>query len=170
MTLMSLQQQVLQNKDLDLPTQQELLAQFRCDEIAASAFASFAEAVVAFRKPIDAGQILETLGAAMTDSRHAALSAFDTNASRYHSSVYQRKREELMAKMNATLAALFVSQLTNLQKTIIKDFRQNMVDSLKGEGYDFGALVREGQAKAEQTFLRKAAGNAKYLPTVRIGR
>lgn len=63
-----------------------------------------------------------------------------------------------MAKMNATLAALFVSQLTNLQKSIVKDFRQNMLESLKGEGYDFGALVREGQAKAERTFLEKAAG------------
>lgn len=152
------QQQVLQNKDLDLPTQQELLAQFRCDEIAASAFSTFADAVTAFRKPIDAGNILDTLGSLMKDNRQVALTAFDASASRYHSGVYQRKRAELMSKMNATLSTLFISQLGNLQKTIIKDFRQSMRDSLKGEGYDFGKLVQEGQAKARKTFADQASG------------
>lgn len=93
----------------------------------------------------------------MTEHRTAALAAFDTNASRYHSGVYQRKRAELMAQMNATLSTLFVSQLTNLQKTIVKRFRQNMLERLKGEGYDFGSLVLEEQKKAEQDFLRQAS-------------
>ena len=34
-------EQVQTNKDLDLPTQQELLAQFRCDEISAVALSEF---------------------------------------------------------------------------------------------------------------------------------
>jgi hypothetical protein len=152
-----LQQQVLQNKDLDLPTQQELLAQFRCDEIAAAAFAVFNEAVALFRRPIDGGKIVEALGSLMTEHRTTALAAFDINASRYHSGVYQRKRAELMAQMNATLSTLFVSQLTNLQKTIVKRFRQNMLDRLKGEGYDFGSLVQEEQKKAEQDFVQQAS-------------
>lgn len=148
---------MLQNKDLDLPTQQELLAQFRCDEIAAGALLAFTEAVSAFRKPIDGGKVLETLGKLMADHRTAALAAFDTSASRYHSGVYQRKRAELMAQMNATLSTLFVSQLTNLQKSIIKRFRQNMLESLKTEGYDFGSLVQEEQKKAERDFLLQAS-------------
>lgn len=151
------QQQVLQNKDLDLPTQQELLAQFRCDEIAAAALAIFAEAVSLFRKPIDGGKIVETLGSMMTEQRTTALSAFDASASRYHSGVYQRKRAELMAQMNATLSALFVSQLTNLQKTMVKRFRHNMLERLTGEGYDFGSLVKEEHARAEADFLQQAS-------------
>lgn len=151
------QQQVLQNKDLDLPTQQELLAQFRCDEISAAALAVFAEAVTIFRKPIDGGKIVETLGSLMTEQRSTALAAFDASASRYHSGVYQRKRTELMSQMNATLSALFVSQLTNLQKTIVKRFRQNMLQRLTGEGYDFGSLVKEEQMQAEEDFLQQAA-------------
>ncbi|MCO5592372.1 hypothetical protein L7F22_046374 [Adiantum nelumboides] len=51
------EEQVVTNKDLDLPTQQELLAQFRCDEIASVAFGEFATEIKAFRKPIEAGSV-----------------------------------------------------------------------------------------------------------------
>ncbi|KAJ1999616.1 Dynamin-like GTPase that mediates homotypic ER fusion, partial [Coemansia thaxteri] len=42
-------EQVASNRDLDLPTQQELLAQFRCDEIAAAALEPFRAALGALR-------------------------------------------------------------------------------------------------------------------------
>ena len=63
--LESVWEQIMQNKDLDLPTQQELLAQFRCDEIAAAAAAAFAAAMTALRSALDAGQVLATLGVDM---------------------------------------------------------------------------------------------------------
>lgn len=50
------------NKDLDLPTQQELLAQFRCDEIATVALATFTEQAKSQRRPIEAGRVVEGLG------------------------------------------------------------------------------------------------------------
>lgn len=71
--LESIWEQVMANKDLDLPTQQELLAQFRCDEIANASFAVFSNEVKAFRRPIEAGTVLETLGADMGRHRATAL-------------------------------------------------------------------------------------------------
>ena len=76
------QQQILENKDLDLPTQQELLAQFRCDEIASAAFLAFEAQTAVYKRPIDAGQVLDGLGPGMSDARQVALVAFDTAASR----------------------------------------------------------------------------------------
>lgn len=64
------------NKDLDLPTQQELLAQFRCDEIATVALASFNEEVRSVRRPIEAGNVVDGLGRMMVGWKEAALSAF----------------------------------------------------------------------------------------------
>jgi hypothetical protein len=61
------------NKDLDLPTQQELLAQFRCDEIANVAFTAFLEATKAFGTPSGAGKIVKGLGTSMETARAAAL-------------------------------------------------------------------------------------------------
>ena len=151
------QQQVLENKDLDLPTQQELLAQFRCDEIASAAFLAFEAQTAAYRRPIDAGQVLDGLGPGMSDARQVALVAFDTAASRYHAGVYSRKRAELLSKMNASLASLFVGQLTNLQKATVRDFRAHMQAALKsGESYDFGTVVGEATHAAEQRFVVQA--------------
>jgi len=68
------QEQVQTNKDLDLPTQQELLAQFRCDEISSVALADFVEQSKSQRRPIEAGYVVEGLGDLMRNWRSQALS------------------------------------------------------------------------------------------------
>ena len=151
-----LQEQVLTNKDLDLPTQQELLAQFRCDEIASTAFETFQSNISKYRQPIDAGSVLEELGSGMTESRASAIAQFDAAASRYHVGVYQRKRSELLAKMNASLSPLFVGQLKNLHKNIVKDYKSSMAAAIKTEGYDFGTLIKQANQKAEEQFIKQA--------------
>lgn len=67
-------EQVQTNKDLDLPTQQELLAQFRCDEISTVALAEFNEQAKSQRRPIEAGGVVESLGGMMRNWRTSALS------------------------------------------------------------------------------------------------
>ncbi|KAG0308863.1 Dynamin-like GTPase that mediates homotypic ER fusion, partial [Dissophora globulifera] len=66
-------EKIMTNKDLDLPTQQELLAQFRCDEIANAAFAVFTEAIKEFRHPIEAGHLVDGLGRKMKEIRDAVI-------------------------------------------------------------------------------------------------
>lgn len=61
------------NKDLDLPTQQELLAQFRCDEISAVALSEFIEQAKPQRRPIESGKVVEGLGSMMRSWRTGAL-------------------------------------------------------------------------------------------------
>lgn len=69
----SIWEQVQTNKDLDLPTQQELLAQFRCDEIAAAALAEFGEQAKSQKRPVEAGRVVDRLGAMMRQWRTDAL-------------------------------------------------------------------------------------------------
>lgn len=69
-------QQVLSEKDLDLPTQQELLAQFRCDEIAAGVMEVFSISIKAVRKPIEAGSVVDGLGGLMSKWINVAFSEF----------------------------------------------------------------------------------------------
>lgn len=74
--------QVQNNKDLDLPTQQELLAQFRCDEIAAVAVSKFlAGGVKDVRKVVERGDVVEGLGAVMAGWRDGAISKIPPYAS-----------------------------------------------------------------------------------------
>lgn len=70
------QEAVVSNKDLDLPTQQELLAQFRCDEIANTVFASFVEGLGAIGESPGVGKIIVGLGGKMEGIRESALGLF----------------------------------------------------------------------------------------------
>ncbi|KAJ7091897.1 RHD3/Sey1 [Mycena belliarum] len=134
-------EQVQTNKDLDLPTQQELLAQFRCDEISTVALAEFTEQTKSQRRPVEAGRVVDGLGAMMRAWRTDALTRYDRDASRYHAGVYQRKRTDLLAALDASLSPLFLGQLKNLHKTCLVTFKSEMLNGLRGEGYNFGEVV-----------------------------
>ncbi|KAG8882818.1 Dynamin-like GTPase that mediates homotypic ER fusion [Tulasnella sp. 332] len=150
-------EQVQSNKDLDLPTQQELLAQFRCDEIAAGALEEFGLQSKAFRKPIESGQIVEELGKKMRSWKDMAMTRFDTSASRYHKGVYIRKREGLVNQINSSLSPLFLGQLKNLHRQNLAKFKQALVDGVRvGGDYDFGAIVVQARQSAESSFETEA--------------
>lgn len=148
---------MLSNKDLDLPTQQEMLAQFRCDEIASAAFTSFATIVKPLRKPVESGSVLENLGTDMIRFRTGALQSFDKEASRYHADVYKRKRQDLLDKLNTALSPLFLGQLKNLHKIILASFKKSIVEKLRGESYNFGQVVAEERREAESKFKTAAS-------------
>lgn len=145
-------EQVMSNKDLDLPTQQEMLAQFRCDEIANVSFAAFATSIKPFRRPVESGSVLDALGSEMGSHRNTAMVQFDKEASRYHAEVYKRKRLDLLDKLNTALLPLFLGQLKNLHKTILASFKKSIVEKLRGEGYDFGQVVSQERKRAEAQF------------------
>ncbi|KAK9766268.1 Dynamin-like GTPase that mediates homotypic ER fusion [Basidiobolus ranarum] len=72
--LQAIWEKIVTNKDLDLPTQKELLAQYRCDEIANAAFSIFLEGIKEFRRPIEAGNVIEGLGPQIDEIRQIAIS------------------------------------------------------------------------------------------------
>ncbi|KAG9299450.1 hypothetical protein G9A89_009403 [Geosiphon pyriformis] len=148
--------QIMSNKDLDLPTQQELLAQYRCDEIATIAFEQFQEQIRGFRQPIETGKVIEDLGPQMEEIRNATIKQFDREASRYHSEVYKRKRNDIFHKANAQLHVFYLGQLKNLSKKAIAIFKSQVQENLKGEGYDFAKVVENARDQAEGLFLQGA--------------
>lgn len=146
------------NKDLDLPTQQELLAQFRCDELATIVVESFNASAKVVRKPVETGSIVQGLGALMRDWLSTALGKFDRDASRYHSGVYQRKRGELLLALHSSLSPLFLGQVKNLHKTAAHRYMKDLTAGLKEPGYDFAQVVNEATQKAIDTFVAGAKG------------
>ncbi|KAF9965938.1 Dynamin-like GTPase that mediates homotypic ER fusion [Mortierella alpina] len=147
---------IMTNKDLDLPTQQELLAQYRCDEIANSAFIVFQEKIKEFRQPIESGSIVEDLGPKMKDIRGVAMKSFDKDASRYHADVYQRKRSEVLTKANTMLEAYFLGQLKNLHKKAVNSFSANLQQALRQEGAEFSVVVAASKKDVMDSFLEGA--------------
>ncbi|KIJ68139.1 hypothetical protein HYDPIDRAFT_126865 [Hydnomerulius pinastri MD-312] len=142
-------EQVQTNKDLDLPTQQELLAQFRCDEISSTALAEFNEQAKSQKRPIEAGKVVEGLGALMKNWRDQALARYDRDAYRYHQGVYSRKRTDLHATITSTLTPLFVGQLKNLHKACLSTFKSALHTTLTGDGTDYNFADVVGKARGE---------------------
>ncbi|KAG0354729.1 RHD3/Sey1 [Gamsiella multidivaricata] len=147
---------IMTNKDLDLPTQQELLAQYRCDEIANAAFAVFQEKIKEFRQPIETGNIVDDLGPKMKDIRGTAIKSFDKDASRYHAEVYKRKRAEMLNKANHMLEAYFLGQLKNLHKKAVNMFSNNLQQAFRGDGAEFSVVVATAKKEALNFFLEGA--------------
>jgi hypothetical protein len=88
---------------------------------------------------------------------------FDRDASRYHSSVYQRKRADLLAALHASLSPLYLGQLKNLHKQAIVRFDKDLKEGLSKAGYDFGDLVRASKADAKEFFESGAKGMLETL-------
>ncbi|KDQ21608.1 hypothetical protein BOTBODRAFT_208395 [Botryobasidium botryosum FD-172 SS1] len=152
----SIWEQVQSNKDLDLPTQQELLAQFRCDELATLALEMFNTQAKSVRKPVEAGQVVEGLGGMMQSWKNESMARFDRDASRYHPGVYARKRADLVAQINSGLGPLFLGQLKNLHKFALSSFKKEVLAGIKGDGYDFGEVVLGATARNEGLFREGA--------------
>jgi hypothetical protein len=152
-------EQIMSNKDLDLPTQQELLAQFRCLEISRECMVAFDEVVA----PLEADQadaardgqpvIIKNMGKKLTSSRTTLLDAFEGEASRYHKGVYQKQREELITTVDGRLKLLFDGQLSAAQKLGLVAFDTAVSQSVKdgaksGSQYDFAEIVETEKTKA----------------------
>ena len=165
-------EQVQTNKDLDLPTQQELLAQFRCDEISAVALSAFNDLAKSQKRPIEAGKVVDALGEMMRTWRKESLSMsfhllngcltsfparYDRDASRYHQDVYKRKRADLIASLDSILSPLFLGQLKNLHKFCLVAFKKEMLDGMKGEEYNFAEVVKDARTRCEKRFVYAAS-------------
>ncbi|KAH9959029.1 RHD3/Sey1, partial [Lactifluus volemus] len=142
-------QQVRANKDLDLPTQQELLAQFRCDEISAGALTEFNNQGESEKQQIVTGKVISGFGEMMRAWRSRALSRYDREASRYHQDVYKRKRADLVERLDLTLSPLFLRQLRNTQSDVLASFKAEIDRGLSIAGYNFvDASKRQASAVA----------------------
>jgi hypothetical protein len=77
---------------------------------------------------------------------------YDRDASRYHKGVYTRKRADLVSVIDSTLSPLFLGQLKNLHKLAVVAFKQDLLNGLKGDNYDFAEVVTKATKKCEETF------------------
>ncbi|SLM40961.1 protein sey1 [Lasallia pustulata] len=161
--------QIVNNKDLDLPTQQELMAQFRCDEISREVLEIFDEAILPFETQQGEGVrsgtpvVLGGLGAAMRTARMKAVKNFETEASRYHKGVYGRKKTELEGKIDGRLKALFLGQLSAAHKSGVKAFSEAVSAAVKagqkkGATYDFAEIVDREKKSALSRYDKEARG------------
>ncbi|KAI5776428.1 RHD3/Sey1 [Geopyxis carbonaria] len=159
----SIWEQIVTNKDLDLPSQQELLAQFRCDEIAATCTNAFNEIMHPFEDKAQSGKVLEGLGPAMKKALTEAIEGFEESGGRYHKGVFERKRDDLRKALETRLRGLVVGQLSALSKRAVAEFTEEVTTVLKKANtsdssatYDFAQIVGDARGKVLEKFKAEA--------------
>lgn len=159
--------QIVNNKDLDLPTQQELLAQFRCDEISREVLEAFDVSITPLEEQQAEGvrigkpAVLKDLGTSGKAARFKSIKAFEVEASRYHKGVYERKRVELAGKIDTRLKALYQGQLSAAHKSGVTAFTDAVSTAVKagqkkGASYEFAEIVDREKAVALKQFETEA--------------
>lgn len=159
--------QIVNNKDLDLPTQQELLAQFRCDEISREVLVGFDASITPLEEKqaendrLGKPAVIADLGNLGKEARKKSILAFQTEASRYHKGVYTRKRSELEGKIDTRLKALYQGQLAAAHKVGVASFSEAVSSAVKagqkkGASYEFADIVEKQKAVALKQFETEA--------------
>lgn len=140
--------QIDNNKDLDLPTQQILVAKFKCDEIANNVYEEFLgkfEHHLAESKAVKDNSIdFKELGLLFVDLRNDSLENYDISASRYTSTVYESKRKLLNDKLVEKFKEIFEIYNNILVASNIKQFTTALSlgkKSLPGKNFQEGVDI-----------------------------
>ena len=147
----------MSNKDLDLPTQRELLAQFRCTELSSKALNELDADMAATFKELEGGNVVDGLGERMKNAWENAIGGFENMAARYEKSVYNVRRAELVEAIEKSLFVAFAAQTRNAERASLKMFTENL-KKVTSSKKDF----KSGVESAKQTsldFFKMSVGN-----------
>ncbi|ORX57143.1 root hair defective 3 GTP-binding protein [Piromyces finnis] len=133
----SIWDKVINNKDLDIPTQQHLLAQYRCEEIAKEENEIFLSKISPFKERLDNGEIIDNLGQDLLEFRDTAIKSFSVEGCRYRQDIYEKKKSDFLEQMNNTLYSYYTAQITNAQKAIVINFKEKFDDKVIDDNNDF---------------------------------
>lgn len=119
--LESIWTKVASNKDLDLPNQQDLLAQYRCDELAQDAFSELmadSENLCVNRKTVELAEFLSQA----EQLKRICIDSFSEKAHRYSNLVYEKKLLELIDRVDGHFYPVANTILMSLKSSLLTDF------------------------------------------------
>ncbi|ODV91266.1 hypothetical protein CANCADRAFT_44870 [Tortispora caseinolytica NRRL Y-17796] len=152
-------EQIIQNKDLDLPTQQHLVAQFRCDEIANDAQQLFSSALPP--PPYDIAHA-ESMCSSLHSAYSSALAHYDNYASRYPDDVYNLKKNELTALMSEHTSSIIAQYLDAVRSAVEDAFRSELSSASDTESFTQTVASAAASAKASYTEYIQSADPSEY--------
>lgn len=150
---------IKENKDLDLPSQKEMLAMYRCDEILNEAYKNFSTKLLPTKKSIEKGELVENFGKTVSVIFNEALAEYDEPSSRYHAEVAAKKRQMLSSNMSTELETLYTKILQKLIEKSFSKFQKSMTDGLPKDGTastDFITLKNDAYSAAVDYFTKHA--------------
>ncbi|KAJ3381341.1 Dynamin-like GTPase that mediates homotypic ER fusion, partial [Entophlyctis sp. JEL0112] len=167
------------SKELDLPTQTQLLAVHRCDEIAREVFDEKFIGSAEELRVVDGGRVLENFGVIANNVVDECLARFDEAGSRYNEAVFKRKHAEFFKRMSTYLLPMYHQQLANVARMCLDTFTKSVASNLAAEAesgatLNFSRVAQAATTTGEATFREYSSAsrlkNAEdWTPDVQFG-
>ncbi|KAG0633587.1 RHD3/Sey1 [Tuber brumale] len=152
--------EIITKRHPGLPSQPELLPQYRCGKISATCTAAGVNEIMSpFEEQAKTGRALEGLGSAMKEVVGEAMGG-------YHEGTFERKRGELRENLEGRLRGLVIGQFLALSKRAVQEFMEEITGILKlanasgrsaSSNYDFAAVVNSTMSKVVDKFTAEAS-------------
>jgi len=113
---------VKENRDLDLPSQKEMLALFRCGEISDQVYNAFLERIQPSINALKNNELNESFGSSLSEIVEQSMGEYNEPASRYHEETATTKGKELLNKMKKELHSVYLEYLSKLRGQVISEF------------------------------------------------
>jgi hypothetical protein len=154
---------IVDNRDLDLPTQQQLLAQYRCDEIAKVCFDQMVQQLTQFKPRLDGGEVIIQFGTTINNAYEKHMADFNKDGSRYHSETFQKKQNEFKEKVEAHFLLYYLQQLRNLRSLCLSTFQVKFSDKLKSGDVQFSTTFGDLRNLAISEFVDEAESKFRLM-------
>ena len=157
---------IINNKDLNIPNQKEMLAQFRCNEIKENALNEINDKIsdLEYQSSI---KNIENYKEKINDLKEIALKIYDETAKEYLNYIYQEIRKNLINEISNKLYPSFLNQLKRLIPTYQKNFRIELENQLKSND-NFSECSKNSKKKFID-LIEKELNNLKVFENWEIG-
>lgn len=147
------------NKELNIPSQKEMLAIYRCDEISKEIYGQFSEELQLLKAKIQEDS--SVFGQQGEELLTKVLQLFESSASKYHRAVFLQKEEDLKERVLRDLYSLFLDIVSKLRNSSIEEFDKSFAAFIPAEdnklSKDFDHMSQSLREKQVSLFREKAS-------------
>jgi len=143
---------IMENRDLDIPSQREMLALFRCGEIGADLLKSFEEYISKCQKDVDEKLAISKFGEESSRRIRDIFQQYNLQTQYYSRKVMELKAKEMEDKMRKDMKNIFLQLLGNFMNNAKKSFEQLML-SITGNGQNILQNFEQVVSERKQTVI-----------------
>merc|ERR1712137_1318157 len=151
---------VKENRDLDLPSQKEMLALFRCGEISQQVYDEFVKSIEPIVQAIKANELDSSFGQTLSEIVTESMNQYNEPASRYHEETANAKGKELLVKMKKDLFAVYLEFLAKLRGQVLGNFEKSVEAVIPEDESEivpnFAEVMSKLRSDALDTFTQKS--------------
>ncbi|KAL7716169.1 Protein SEY1-like protein 2 [Entamoeba marina] len=144
-----------ENKELDLPSQREMLSRYRCNEISKQISKDFEESVKAYKDQLKVGEPIKDFKIIFAKVINKMIEQYKESTQRYTESIVEEIESTLLKSLQSSIESLFDNQMTLMEKIMLKEAEKQY--SIIRNGYASLHNKREFNPVKYQKYSREAS-------------